>query len=221
MNTVGLPEFMDNPEDRCPVVLLLDISGSMDGEPLEKINIAIKEFKSALCLDDFARLRVEVSTVTFGSTVNVRQDFVSPEQFDDSDLTSQGRTPTGEAILKGFDLLESRKHQYKANNIKYYRPWIVMITDGAPTDDWQEAANTIQVYENSKKSLFWTIGVEGADMNTLAKIAPTQKPPVMLEGYKFSELFLWLSSSISAVSASQQNEQIALPPPTAWMKTET
>jgi uncharacterized protein with von Willebrand factor type A (vWA) domain len=31
---IAMPEFVDNPENRCPVVLLLDTSGSMLGQPI-------------------------------------------------------------------------------------------------------------------------------------------------------------------------------------------
>ena len=34
-------EFADNPEARCSVVLILDISGSMSGRPIETVNQAL------------------------------------------------------------------------------------------------------------------------------------------------------------------------------------
>lgn len=35
---VGLPEFVENPENPCPVILLLDTSGSMSGQPIQELN---------------------------------------------------------------------------------------------------------------------------------------------------------------------------------------
>jgi uncharacterized protein YegL len=63
---------------------------------------------------------------------------------------------------------------------------------------------------------FWAIGVQGANINILSQIAPTNKPPVMLKGLDFPDLFKWLSNSMSVVSASKPGDQTALPPAT-WV----
>jgi len=34
---IGLPEFVDNLEPRCPVILLCDTSGSMSGAPINAL----------------------------------------------------------------------------------------------------------------------------------------------------------------------------------------
>jgi uncharacterized protein YegL len=65
---VGLPEFFDNPENRCPVVLLLDTSGSMAGEPIQELNRGVNLFRDEILRDAKASLRVEVAIVSFGAT---------------------------------------------------------------------------------------------------------------------------------------------------------
>jgi uncharacterized protein YegL len=62
-------EFADNPEPRCPVVLVLDTSGSMNGEPIKELNEGLRGFAEALNNDRLAALRVEVAVVTFGGKV--------------------------------------------------------------------------------------------------------------------------------------------------------
>ncbi len=62
-------EFADNPEPRCPVVLVLDTSGSMKGQAIVELNEGLRSFGSAIRADRLASLRVEVAVVTFGGKV--------------------------------------------------------------------------------------------------------------------------------------------------------
>ena len=70
-NFLDQAEFADNPEPRCPVVLVLDTSGSMKGTPIQELNQGLREFSLALRRDRLASLRVEVAVVTFGGTPRV------------------------------------------------------------------------------------------------------------------------------------------------------
>lgn len=62
-------EFADNPEPRCPVVLVLDTSGSMQGSAIRELNEGLRAFAAALRSDRLASLRVEVAVVSFGGKV--------------------------------------------------------------------------------------------------------------------------------------------------------
>jgi uncharacterized protein YegL len=208
-------EFAENPEPRCPCILLLDTSGSMDGAPINALNQGLQTFQTDIKKDDLAQKRVEVAIVTFGNVgVQTKQDFVTAGKFQAPDLSAGGVTPMGEAINHALDMLRGRKEQYKANGIAYYRPWIFMITDGAPTDEWQMAAKRVHDEEAANGLAFFAVGVAGANMQTLAQIAVRQ--PRILQGLNFSELFLWLSQSQKRVSAGQIGEQTALPPADGW-----
>ncbi len=68
-NLLEQAEFADNPEPRCPVVLVLDTSGSMGGAPIQELNQGLFEFGQTLRQDRLTALRVEVALVTFGGTV--------------------------------------------------------------------------------------------------------------------------------------------------------
>jgi len=68
-NYLEQAEFADNPEPRCPVVLVMDTSGSMSGTPIQELNEGLRAFSSALKADHLASLRVEVAVVTFGGKV--------------------------------------------------------------------------------------------------------------------------------------------------------
>ncbi|MGB6297716.1 MAG: VWA domain-containing protein [Rivularia sp. (in: cyanobacteria)] len=215
------PEFVENPENRCPVVLLLDTSASMSNEPIQELNKGIQRFQASVVEDDLAALRVEVAVIKFGGEVSVVQEFVTVDNFNPPELTATGRTPMGSAIQKALDMLEERKAVYKSNGVGYYRPWLFLITDGAPTDDWEQAAQRVHAAEEQSKLLFFAVGVEKADMKILKQIAPAQRKPMSLKGLNFEELFLWLSASLQRVSSGKVGEMRALPPATGWGEVAT
>jgi uncharacterized protein YegL len=93
---IGLPEFAENPENRCPVILLLDTSGSMSGQPIQELNRGLAAFKEDVLRDTQASLSVEVAIVTFGP-VRLTQDFVTIDQFTLPKLEADGVTPMGAA----------------------------------------------------------------------------------------------------------------------------
>jgi|688.fasta_scaffold500975_1 uncharacterized protein YegL len=235
-----LSEFAENPEPRVPCVLLLDTSGSMStvvgdsGEAarnsvaqdgilyktpprvatrIDSLNEGLVTFKETLAADSLASRRAEIAIVTFGGVVTIVQDFVTAQHFYPPRLDATGSTPMGSAILAGLDMITKRKSVYKAAGIAYYRPWVFLITDGDPDpgDPWMAAAEKVKQGEASKSLAFFTVGVEGANMNVLSQIALRQ--PVKLKGVNFREMFLWLSQSMQAVSQSSPNDQVPLSPP--------
>lgn len=215
---VGQPEFVDNPEPRCPVILLLDTSGSMQGDPIKELNLGISTFQESVMTDPIAALRVEVAIISFGGTVKILHDFTSISEFSPSQLVASGGTPMGAGIIEALDLLDSRKKIYRDNGIHYYQPWLFMITDGAPTDSWKEAAQRLQEAEASKKLSFFAVAVEGADIKTLKQIAPPTRPPLLLNGLNFKNMFIWLSQSMSRVSSGRVGGGMIDLPPVVWGK---
>lgn len=206
----GASEFAENPEPRCPCLLLLDTSASMDGRPIDELNRGLVEFRRELAGDALAMKRVELGIVSFGP-VQLVSDFQTADQFAPPLLSAGGDTPMGAAIASGLEMVRQRKDAYRANGILYYRPWIFLITDGVPTDDWRAAAEMVKAGEEAKGFSFFAVGVENADMQVLSRIST--RPPLKLGGLRFRDLFSWLSSSLSTVSRAQVGQSVKLMPP--------
>jgi uncharacterized protein YegL len=208
-------EFAENPEPRCPCVLLLDTSGSMKGEPIDALNKGLQAFKTDLGKDPLAARRVEIAVVTFDNEIKVVQDFVTVDNFNPPSLDAQGQTFMGGGIQKALDLVQARKTQYRANGVAYYRPWVFMITDGEPQGEpenvVQNAVQRLKKEESEKRVAFFAVGVEDANMQRLKEMVV--RAPVKLVGLNFVEMFVWLSRSMEKVAQSRTDEQVALPPP--------
>lgn len=207
-------EFAENPEARCPCVLLLDTSGSMQGTAIDALNQGLWAFKEDLMKNSLASRRVEVAVVTFDSDVKVVHEFVTAESFDPPTLTAQGLTHLGAGIHQALDMIQARKTLYRTHGVAYYRPWIFMVTDGEPQGEpdriIEQVTQRIKQDEVNKRVAFFPVGVENANLDRLGQISV--RTPIKLTGLNFTEMFLWLSASMTAVSHSQMDEQVALPP---------
>jgi uncharacterized protein YegL len=90
--------FIDNPSQRCPCLLLLDVSGSMHGQPIEELNAGVTVLKDELSADPLASKRVQIGVLTFGPVETVT-DFVDAGLWCAPHLVSKGDTPMGAAWL--------------------------------------------------------------------------------------------------------------------------
>ena len=99
-------------------------------------------------------------------------------------------------------ILGDRKQQYKDKGVDYYQPWLVLMTDGMPTDDIEEAVGRVVSMVNGKELSVFAVGIgDLADMNTLSLFSPSRQP-LRLRGLEFENFFEWLSASVQRVSAS-------------------
>lgn len=211
-------EFAENPEPRCPCVLILDTSGSM-GSRIDALNRGIQTFKEELERDPLAALRVEVAAIIYdgpdGSadmrSVQRIRDFTTVDKFDPPTLEALTGNHEAKAIHLALDMIEKRKNLYRESGISYYRPWIILIADGGltePEDVIKSASERLRQAERDKQVAFFAIGVAGANMEQLALLGT--RAPLPLNGLAFDELFVWLSGSMSRVSGSRPGDEVRL-----------
>lgn len=204
-------EAAENYEQKCLCVLVLDVSGSMRGTPIEELNKGLKDFYEEISSDVTTSQRLEISIITFSNTVITLQEPALVENITMPKLTASGSTEMVNAINYAIDMVDARKKWYKETNQNYYRPWIILMTDGEPDDD-QDVAGLAQRIQNdtrNKRYAFLPIGVEGANMAVLDQIKGNI-PAMKLQGTRFSSFFKWLSASMGTIVTSEEGEKVDL-----------
>lgn len=214
-NPVFDSTLVDDFEPRCPIVLLLDTSQSMKGQPIEELREGLGVFQDDLREDPQARRRVEVAVCAFGDEEISFWDFVQARNFTIPNLKARGTTPTGAAIDFGMNVIEQRIELYDSQGKNYYQPWIFLITDGEPTDAWRSSCKRIQKAQQENKIVFFVVGVNNANMDTLNEFS-YKEDAKKLSGLKFAELFKWISQNLIQVSQGGTGNKINLTPTSGW-----
>ena len=216
-------DLIDNPSPRCPCMVVLDTSGSMGGglfssnpAPIDQLNEGFQKFLESLRADEVAAYSVEVGVITAGESVREALPFTTAHAIESfQPLVASGQTPLGGAVELALKKLDERKAEYKRNGVPYFQPWLVVISDGEPTDSWQQAAQEAKSQSANRKLVSLMVGVKGASMDKLGQFS--SKPALKLDGLKFSEFFEWLSASMSRVSASSSTSaSVNLPSTDSW-----
>ncbi len=206
-------ETPENFDTRCLCVLVLDTSISMKGDPIDELNKGLSGFGDFLKAKNSTRFSVEVSIITFNSTTECVQEPSLVDSMDDTDklpLKVAGSTKLVEGVRTAIKKVEERKQWYRNNGIGFFRPWIVLMTDGYPDQDQDinGLADEIKIGHNGKHFAFLPMGVQGADPSFLKKISTPEFPPLPIDWQKFNEVFKWLSNSLDKVSQSTEGESV-------------
>jgi uncharacterized protein YegL len=203
-------ELVSNPTARVPVCLCLDTSGSMSGDPIAELNAGVKLFFQTIDDDDIAKYAADIAIVTFDSLPNLVADFGAVTGQAPPTLSASGSTAMGAGVSLALDLLEARKNEYAQAGIDYYQPWLVLMTDGAPSDTIDTATQKTAMLTEQKKLTLFPIGIgEDADLAVLARFSP-KRTPLRLQGLNFKAFFEWLSKSVSRVSQSIPGDAVPL-----------
>jgi uncharacterized protein YegL len=212
-------ESPENYEQKCCCILVLDVSSSMEGNPINELNDGLSTFARDIQTDSTTANRLEIAVVTFNDQVKTLQPPSLISNFTMPKLLASGGTKLVDGVRAGIEMAKSRKAWYKQTGQPYYRPWIILMTDGDP-DDLQNVSTLsteIKSGMNSKEFIFYAIGVKGADMKKLNEISHSTMPAAQLKGLNFSEFFRWLSASMTTVTNSNDGEKVNLPSAASWM----
>ena len=227
--TIGLPienalEFTHNREERCAIILVLDTSGSMEGTPIQSLNDAIQLFHQHITADPMVSAKIDIAIISFAHFI-VWYEFVNATQFIPPPLTAQGGTIISFPLNVALDMVAKRKDTYRINGISHHRPWIVLITDGAPEHDTDHNIDAtsarLRQAEDLRQCSLFTITCGDANreetVNLLRdRIASPNRPPKKTTEANFGELFNWLSNSLAAVSQSSPDGQVRLADTSGW-----
>lgn len=233
-------ESAENFEQKCLCVLVIDVSGSMreivdksnmqytgetvymDGKKynlvtggvmkLDLLNQGLQDFYKEIVSDETTSQRLELCLITFNDYVKVVQEPALPDNITIPTLEADGDTALADAVNEAIDKVEARKKWYKETGQPYYRPWIILMTDGEPNkgQNIDSLAQRIQRDTAAKKYAFLPVGVEGADMEVLQKIAGSGMKAAKLKGMRFSEFFKWLSASMGTVTKAEEGQTVDL-----------
>ncbi|MFI3250507.1 MAG: VWA domain-containing protein [Eubacteriales bacterium] len=196
-----------------PVLLLLDVSGSMAGEKIEALNECASQMIKTFATAPENEVEIQVAIITFCDQVAVHTKFESAQTLVGRgwlDLVAGGRTCLGGALDLGYQMLEDRTVLPRA----IYRPAVVVVSDGKPTDQWEAPLERFITEGRASKSQRFAIPI-GADV---------QKEP--LERFtgciyhvfpadnveKLKAHFAYITQTLSQRSGSVNPNVVATPP---------
>jgi len=214
---------------RLPIYLMLDVSGSMSGAPIEAVNNGLKDFEAALKTDPHALESAFVSIITFESEAQQLMPLMEAGQFKAPVLEAQGGTSLGKALDVMGQCLERDIRPKSADHPGDWKPLIFLMTDGEPTDSWEGPAENFKNRAATRSANLISIGCgPNANTSTLRSLSATVLMMQDMTPEKIKSLFEWISQSakVASKSASQQAAMgesggaAQLPPPPAGISIE-
>lgn len=214
-------DFGTSTRKRLPICFCLDVSGSMvspmgnGGTRISELNRAFDQFIEAMKRDENVLQSADVAVITFGGKVNIDKPFASlqKQEFSRINVNERSFTPMGEAITSALKLLDLRKNAYRDRGIKYFKPWIVIITDGEPegpnaTDNFVQALAQINQLERENKLFVFNVAIgDDCSFDNLKKLSIKNTEPFYVnDASDLDNLLKYLVVSSSSLVSGKSSE---------------
>lgn len=152
-----MQEFFGGYTRRLPVYLLLDCSGSMQGNPIIAVNEGLEIIYRLLMADPRAIDTVHISVICFADQAT-QYELTPLDQFQPPVLSANGRTALGGALQLLTQSIQQDLIMNSPTQHGDYRPLVFLLTDGEPTDQYQSALQQLRQSQGSRKPTIVALG---------------------------------------------------------------
>lgn len=183
---------------RLPVYLLLDCSESMIGDGLKAVQSGTETMLRSLRTDPHALETVWLSCIAFDSEARLLFPLTELTDVQPPKLRVRPGTAIGAALNLCADRIQQEVRRTTADQKGDWRPLIILITDGQPTDDWSRALQRLGQQVKPSPANIYAIGCgEDVDTESLRRLTDiVLHMPDMTED-KIKKLFVWLTASVT------------------------
>ncbi len=202
---------------KLPVYLVLDTSGSMHGEPIEAVKNGVQVLVSTLRQDPYALETAFLSIITFDDRAQQITPLTELSMFQMPAIAANGTTCLGGALSLLSQRIDAEVHKSSAEKKGDWRPLVFIMTDGAPTDNWERG---LEDFKNTKCAMVVACAAgQNAQTKILKKITNTVVSLDTADSMTIKAFFKWVSASISFGSqkVESSHQEISglneLPPP--------
>lgn len=204
---------------RLPIYIVIDTSGSMNGEPIASVNVGLQAMVHALRQDPHALDSVYLSLITFDNDVKEIFPLTALDQVQIPEITcpKSGATNLGSALEMTINSIEKNVRRSSAEQKGDWRPMIFLMTDGAPSDTacFNEMVTKIRNGEFGK--IIACAAGPKAKEEFLKQITDTVVSLDTTDSAAFASFFKWVSASVeqSSGATGSNTNTTPLPPPPA------
>lgn len=187
---------------RLPIFLLVDVSESMVGETLYKLEEGIGAVVSSLRKDPYALETAHLSVIVFAGKARTIIPLTELFAFYPPELPVGGGTALGAALEHLMNEIDRTVRSNTTDQKGDWRPIVFLLTDGAPTDDVSSAVGRWDRSYRSRVSLVAVSIGGGADHGVLRRLTEDVIVFDDTAPDAFARFIRWISMSIQSQSRS-------------------